>query len=133
VKIFVGSTHPVKGFDILKQEMHRDKESVYALVLKDKRLPWGLPRNAKVFQRISQEALAELHNTADLFVGRSRVETLWLGPIEAMFSGLPVDVTPAGIFADWRPANKDPRTEAFAAGLDRATMIRRWKELLDGF
>lgn len=50
--------------------------------------------------------LAELYNCADLFVGRSKVESLWLAPIEAMFCNLPIDVTPTGIFADWHPENK---------------------------
>ena len=109
IKIFVGSTHKVKGFDILKEEIKNDKESFYILVLKDKFIPGLKFSNAKIFQRISQNVLVELHNCADVYVGRSRVETLWLGPIEAMFCGVPVDVTKAGFFADWQPKNKNPR------------------------
>ena len=130
IKIFVGSTHSVKGFDILKKEITADKESFYILVLKDK---WfrklNLP-NVKVFQRVSQSILSELYNCADIYIGRSRVETLWLTPIEAMFCNVPVDVTPVGIFADWQPENKNPRQEAFTNGLDRETMIRKWQELI---
>ena len=130
VKIFVGSTHPVKGFDALQNEIEKDSDSFYIVVLKDRHIPaLGFP-NAKVFQRIPQTVLAQLYNCADLFVGRSRVETLWLAPIEAMFCGVPVDVTPVGIFADWRPENKNPRAEAFKAGLDKATMITRWADLV---
>ncbi len=130
IKIFVGSAHSVKGFDILKKEIVKDVESFYILVLKDKRIPSLGYSNVKIFQRVSQEVLAELYNCADVFVGRSRVETLWLVPIEAMFCGVPVDVTPVGIFVDWKPANKNPRAEAFEAGLDRETMIIRWKNLI---
>jgi glycosyltransferase involved in cell wall biosynthesis len=130
VKIFVGSVHSVKGFDILKKEIKKDKESFYIIVLKDKHVLSINFHNSKVFQRIPQSVLAELYNCADVFVGRSRVETSWLAPIEAMFCGVPVDVTPVGIFADWKPANKNPRQEAFAAGLDKETMIKRWRELL---
>ncbi len=129
VKIFIGSIHPVKGFDILKKEILQDKNSFYILVLKDNYLPRYNFENAKIFQKISQDILAELINCADVCVGRSRVETLWLGPIEAMFCGIPVDVTPVGIFADWTPENKDPRKEAFEKGLDRETMIKRWENL----
>jgi len=56
---------------------------------------------------------------------------LWLAPIEAMFCNIPIDVTPVGIFNDWRPKNKNPRKEAFGKGLDRETMIKRWNELIN--
>jgi len=105
VKIFVGSTNLVKGFDVLKKEIERDKESFYILVLKDKKII-NLPyKNMKIFQRVNQNTLSKLYNCGDLFIGRSRVETLWLAPIEAMFCNIPIDVTPAGIFADWHPEN----------------------------
>lgn len=131
VKIFVGSTNLVKGFDILRKEIKNDKESFYILVLKDKRtinLPY---KNIKVFQRVSQNTLSELYNCADLFIGRSRVESLWLAPIEAMFCNIPIDVTPVGIFADWYPKNKNPRQEAFQKGLDKETMIKKWRSLVE--
>lgn len=131
MKIFVGSTNLVKGFDILRKEIKNDKESFYILVLKDKRtinLPY---KNIKVFQRVSQNTLSELYNCADLFIGRSRVESLWLAPIEAMFCNIPIDVTPVGIFADWYPKNKNPRQEAFQKGLDKETMIKKWRSLVE--
>lgn len=132
VKIFVGSTHWVKGFDIISAEIDRDRESMWLVVLKKGKEAPGLEHlaNVKVFKNSSHKQLAELYNASDLFVGRSRVESFWLAPIEAMFCGVPVDVTPVGIFSDWKPANKDPRREAFEKGLDRATMIKRWKELV---
>lgn len=130
VKIFVGSTHAVKGFDILLKEIKQDRDSFYIIVLKDEKVPklnWG---NVKIFQRVPQDILVELYNCANLYVGRSRVETLWLTPIEAMFCGIPIDVTPTGIFADWYPENKNPRQEAFNKGLDRKTMIERWRKIV---
>jgi len=130
VKIFVGSTHAVKGFDILLKEIKKDKNSFYIVVLKDEKVPklnWG---NVKIFRRVPQNILVELYNCADLYVGRSRVETLWLTPIEAMFCGIPIDVTPTGIFADWYPENKNPRQEAFDKGLDRKTMIGKWQKMI---
>lgn len=130
VKIFVGSTHAVKGFDILLKEIKQDRDSFYIIVLKDEKVPrlnWG---NVKIFQRVPQDILVELYNCANLYVGRSRVETLWLAPIEAMFCGIPIDVTSTGIFADWYPENKNPRQEAFNKGLDRKTMIERWRKIV---
>ncbi len=130
VKIFVGSTHLVKGFDILLEEIKNNPKTFYIIVLKDAELPIINFSNVKIFNRVSQRQLAELYSCADVFIGCSRVETLWLAPIEAMFCGVPVDVTPAGIFADWRPDNKQPRQEAFEKGLDKASMVKKWQELL---
>jgi len=130
VKIFVGSTHPVKGFDLILEEIKNDKRSFYILVLKDEKILELGYKNIKVFWRVSQMILAELYNCADLYVGRSRVESLWLTPIEAMFCNVPVDVTSVGIFTDWRPENKNPRYEAFQKGLDKETMIRKWRDLI---
>ena len=131
IKIFVGSTHPVKGFDILEREIKKDRNSFYLLVLKDEKIPKLNFSNIKIFNRLLQKQLAELYNCADLYVGRSRVEILWLAPIEAMFCNVPVDVPPVGIFADWQPENKNPRQEAFQKGLDKETMIRKWKDLIE--
>ncbi len=130
VKIFVGSAHKVKGFDLILKQIKKDTTSFYILVLKDENMPKLNFPNGKIFNRISQKELAELYNCADLFVGRSRVETLWLAPLEAMFCDVPVDVTPVGIFADWKPANINPRMEAFKKGLDKETMIKRWESLI---
>lgn len=133
VKIFVGSTSLVKGFDILEKEIQKDKRCFYILVFKDKKIPSRFYRwtNVKIFQRVSQCTLAELYNCSDIFIGKSRVETLWLAPIETMFCNVPVDITNVGIFADWYPENKNPRQEAFQKGLDKETMIRKWEDLIE--
>ncbi len=133
VKIYVGSTHPVKGWSLIKKEIKKNKNDFYILVLKDEKtidLPY---KNIKKFQRINQSTLSELYNCADLFIGRSIIETLWLAPIEAMFCNVPLDITNAGIFMDWKPKNKSPRQEAFNRGLDRETMIKQWKKLVSTF
>ena len=130
VKIYIGSTHPVKGWDLIKKEIERDKDYFYILVLKDEKIPKLNYKNVKIFQRVPQMILAELYNCADLYVGRSRVESLWLAAIEAMFCNIPIDVTPTGIFADWFLQNKNPRQEALNKGLDRETMIEKWGKLI---
>ena len=130
VKIYVGSTHLVKGWDLIRKEIERNNKDFYILVLKDEKIPRLGSQNIKLFQRVPQKVLAELYNCADLYLGRSRVESQWLAPIEAMFCNLPVDVTLTGIFANWFPLNKNPRQEAFDKGLDKETMIEKWKKLI---
>lgn len=130
VKIFVGSTHNVKGFDLILKEIKKDFESLYLIVLKDDKIPNIKMKNVRIYNKVSQKELVKLYNCADLYVGRSRVETLWLAPIEAMFSGVPIDVTPVGIFTNWQPKNEYPREEAFLMHLDKETMLKKWQELL---
>ncbi|MCX6737834.1 MAG: glycosyltransferase family 4 protein [Candidatus Parcubacteria bacterium] len=131
VKIYVGSTHLVKGWDILQKEIENDKDNFYILVFKDGKLPEISFKNVKIFNRVSQTTLAELYNCADIYIGRSRVESLWLTPIEAMFCNVPVDVSRVGIFKDWYPENKNPREEAFKKGLSREEMLLKWNKIID--
>jgi glycosyltransferase involved in cell wall biosynthesis len=130
VKIYVGSIHFVKGWNILKKEIENDKDNFYILVFKDEKLPEMSFKNAKIFNRVSQTILAELYNCADVYIGRSRVESLWLTPIEAMFCNVPVDVSRVGIFKDWYPENKNPREQVFKRGLSREEMITKWNKVI---
>lgn len=130
VKIYVGSSHLVKGWDILQKEIKNDQNNFYVLVFKDEKLPEMLFENVKIFNRVPQTTLAELYNCADVYIGRSRVESLWLTPIEAMFCNVPVDVSREGIFKDWYPENKNPREQVFRRGLSREEMIMRWNKVI---
>jgi len=130
VYIWVGSHHPVKGWNTIKNLIQEYKEIFWILVLKDE--PEQELKNTKIFYRIEQEKLAELYNCADVFISESIVESLGLAPIEAMFCNIPVLSTKTGIFWDWYPPIKNPRQEAFDKGLDKETCIRKWKELIRG-
>jgi glycosyltransferase involved in cell wall biosynthesis len=128
IKIFVGSTHKIKGFEKIKKMINNDTASFWILVLKD--VDFGIGHNFITFHKISQEILAELYNCADLLVSRSLVESFGLASIEAMFCDLPVDTTKTGIFWDWDPNMNNPRDEAIKKGLDKNTWMTRWKELV---
>ncbi|MEX2054198.1 MAG: glycosyltransferase [Candidatus Colwellbacteria bacterium] len=130
VSIFVGSQHPVKGYDLLSKEIAKKKDEVFIVVLKDD-IPGKRSQNTKYFSKVSQSKLCELYNCADQYVGFSRAETLWLAPIEAMFCNIPVKVTPVGIFKDWEPKNSNPREEAIKKGLDKETMLSSWRRLIE--
>ena len=125
VNIWVGSHHPVKGLDLIDTS-----KDFWILVFKDKSEP--KQKNVLSFVKISQEQLVELYNCADQFVSTSRMESEGLAGIEAMFCDIPVSVTPVGIFWDWKPNNIHPREEAYKKGLDKKSMIKKWKELVEG-
>lgn len=125
VKIWVGSHHPVKGFNLLKPK----KEEFWILVFKDYSGPQGY--NTRSYCRLDQKVLVELYNCADYCVMSSRMESEGLAPIEAMFCNVKVEViNKVGIFWDWMPENKNPRQEALDKGLDWQSMINSWEKLI---
>lgn len=128
INIFVGSTHPIKGFEKIKKMIQNDPDVFWILVLKDIKLDSG--HNFVTFHKLSQETLCELYNCADLFVARSLVESAGLAALEAMICDVPVDVTPTGVFWDWKPDMNNPRKEALKQGFDKNTWIRNWEELV---
>lgn len=128
VKIFVGSQHPVKGFNKIIEMINEDSNVFWILVLKDNPIPEG--HNYKVFNKISQNVLAELYNCADLCVSKSVTESFGLSLVEAMFCNIPIDVPKIGVFWDWEPNMEKPREEAFGKKLDMNSFIENWKILL---
>ena len=129
IKIFVGSTHEIKGFKQIKKMVSEDTASFWILVLKD--VDIGAGSNFRTFYKISQDVLAELYNCSDLLVARSLVESFGLATVEAMFCNVPVDVTNTGIFWDWEPDMDNPRDAAFKKGLDKSTWMKNWSRLVD--
>lgn len=124
VNIFVGSQHPVKGFDKIQKMILEDPSIFWILVLKDAKIDGG--HNFVCFEKVSQTVLAELYNCADLCVSRSITESFGLALVEAMFCDVPVDVPKIGIFWDWEPDLNNPRKSAFDRGLDIKSCIRNW-------
>jgi len=129
IKIFVGSTHKIKGFEKIKKMIMEDTTSFWILVLKD--IDFGTGHNYITFHKISQEILAELYNCADLLVARSIVESFGLAAVEAMFCNLPVDTTKTGVFWDWEPDMNNPRNEVMKKGLDKNTWMENWRMLVN--
>ncbi len=128
VKIFVGSQHPVKGFQKIIQMINEDPAIFWILVLKDNKIPDG--HNYKVFSKISQNVLAELYNCADVCVSKSITESFGLSLVEAMFCNIPVEVPKIGIFWDWDANMEKPREAVFGKKLDMNSFIDNWKTLL---
>lgn len=127
VNIFVGSQHPVKGFDKI-QKMITEGSAFWILVLKDAPLDSG--HKHTTFFRVTQDILAELYNCADLCVARSITESFGLSVVEAMLCDIPVDATKTGIFWDWHPEFKKPREEALQYGLDKDTWMKNWTSFI---
>lgn len=97
--VWIGSTHPVKGFDLLLEVMAAVPDLNFAIVLKDEVAP-PLPSNARCWLRQPQEKVAEIINRARVGLCTSRVETQHLAGIEMGACGLPLVVPLVGTYYD---------------------------------
>jgi len=96
--IFVGSTHEVKGFDLLTKIINRTSYK-YILVLKDNVEVSFNNKNVSIYRNIDQQTLNELLNLSDVMLCTSRQETLHLSGVEAMLAGVPVVAPEIGVYA----------------------------------
>lgn len=96
---WVGSQHPVKGYDIFLAVVRANPDIPFVAVFKD-RIPDSFPPNLRCFARVSQQELAGTMSACRVGLCTSRMETQHLAGIEMMACGLPMVAPPVGIY--WR-------------------------------
>jgi glycosyltransferase involved in cell wall biosynthesis len=99
VGLFVGSTHPQKGFPIVQFLIRSFPQIQWVLALRgatatDQDLN---EKNVRLFQNASYEQLPLLYNAADFSLCPSRYEPFGYVVAEALACGLPVITTPGGV------------------------------------
>jgi glycosyltransferase involved in cell wall biosynthesis len=99
VGLFVGSTHPQKGFPIVQFLIRSFPQIQWVLALRgatatDQDLN---EKNVRLFQNASYEQLPLLYNAADFSLCPSRYEPFGYVVAEALACGLPVIATPGGV------------------------------------
>lgn len=126
--IFVGDETLIHGWDKVKQRIDENDQIQWILVSKHR--PFSVEgKNIRKFCNIDHDMLRKLYNASDLFYARG---SIGLPAIEAMLCGTKIDIShDIGYFEDWYPENKDPRSEAIAAGFDLQSTISRWKETVN--
>ncbi len=92
--MWVGSGHPVKGFD-LACHLAQSSTRPWIFVMKDDA---EVPEGIKVFRRVSQEQLALIASSCAVGVCTSREETQHLAGIEMGLCGLPLVTTDVGVY-----------------------------------
>jgi glycosyltransferase involved in cell wall biosynthesis len=97
--LFIGSTDPVKGFDLLWDIIALSSGfPQWCLVMKD---GFTTPDpNVKVFNRVPHKDLVEIMNCCSALICTSAQETQHLAGIEAAACGLPLIVPPIGMYWD---------------------------------
>ena len=93
----------VKGWDILL-EMTRQAEDIdFVVVTKDCEVPSS--GNIRGFYRLGQKALADVYRACRVGLCISRTETQHLAGLEMGATGLPLVVSPVGVYAGREPGN----------------------------
>jgi glycosyltransferase involved in cell wall biosynthesis len=95
--IFVGSTHPMKGFPVVQTCMRLLPEVRWILALRGS-IPVSLRHDSRVslFENACEELLPTLYSAADFAIFPSRYEPFGYVVAEALSCGTPVIASPGG-------------------------------------
>jgi len=127
IGLWVGTTHPMKGFELLRTYAVANPSVYWIVVWKWDAEAGNLP-GALNLVTVPQRALAELMNAADFFLSTSLLRPFYMVEWEAMACDLPMRVV--GIQdKDFSPSTS-PREDIFARGWDRTSAKRLWAEYL---
>src|ERR1051326_1499352 len=97
VGLFVGSSHPMKGFQVVEHLARKFPETILLLAIRGE-VPEHVRTlsNVRVFQNATYDLLPVLYNAADFSVCPSRYDPFPFVVAEALACGTPVIASPHG-------------------------------------
>ena len=150
--LFMGSTHSIKGFNLLTRII---EATDYQFIIVLKEGDYSHPR-AEVHKRVDQTTLNTLMNRADVVLCTSTQETQHLAGIESCLADTPVVANKVGIYEElkhdqrWGTLVESYSVEGFVKGIEKVlnkscsprqcmiennltieTCINSWKTLVD--
>jgi len=136
IGFWCGTTHPMKGFDKLREWAEEHPDIYWIIVWKQKsetpnlyvQLKMRLEKRFRSYTHVSQQTIAELMNAADFFLVPGMLRPYYLVEWEAMACDLP-PVVIGEQPKDFVPSNH-PREDIFRLKWDRKTARKTWEEYL---
>lgn len=122
-----GTTHPMKGFQNLKEYAKENPDIYWILVWKMKGQDGYLDGHSN-FVHVSQEMMSELMNCADFALFGGLLRSFYMIEWEAMACDLPVIIL-NDMKKDFVPS-KHPRDDVFKYGWDRISAKKTWVDYL---
>jgi hypothetical protein len=128
VGIWIGTTHPMKGFARLLQ-YRNDNPNIHWIIV------WKQPSEsshldgATEFTLISQQTIADLFNCSDFFLCCGMLRSFYMVEWEAMAANLPMLILD-GMKKDFEPSN-EPRKDIFRLQWDRPSTKKLWTQYLE--
>ncbi|NJN93732.1 MAG: glycosyltransferase family 4 protein [Anaerolineales bacterium] len=128
VGFWSGTTHPMKGFDRLREWAKNYPEVHWVIVWKQQTEAGYLP-GANNFVHVPQNMLAELMNASDFILCCGMLRPFYMIEWEAMACNLPVIILD-DIKKDFVPS-PNPRDDIFRLGWDRPSVKHAWQNYLE--
>ncbi len=125
VGIWVGTGHPMKGFDKLV-DYARTKPNVHWIIVWKNGQEKDFPFPATHFTKVPQKVLADLMNAANFFVCCGRLKPFYMVEWEAMACNLPFVMLTEREFVPTR----NPREDVIRLGWDRKSAKKQWSSYL---
>ncbi len=120
---WVGSSHPIKGWDTLLNMIGENKDIRFACVTKDG-ASYDAP-NARFFSHLTTEEIVKVYNSARVGLCTSQTETQHLAGIEMAACGLPIVAPDIGIYHGVKDY------ELWACKVDRSKLMQHVRKLLN--
>lgn len=134
VCFWAGTSHPMKGFDLLQKHAAENPTDIYVIVWKSRRersrditLSLGL-RSIQFTGPLPQETISELMRASDCFLCTSRLRPYYMVEWEAMACNLPVVIV-GEQKKDFVPS-ENPRDDVLREGWSRVQAKEMWRQYL---
>lgn len=127
IGIWGGTTHPMKGYQRLKQYAAENPDIYWVIVWKQPS-DAGHLEGASNFTQVSQPILAELLSASDFFLCCGMLQPFYMIEWEAMASNVPMVILDS-MRKDFIPSD-NPRDDIFRLGWDRGAVRKSWEAYL---
>lgn len=127
IGIWIGTCHPMKGYDELLKYASNHPEIHWIVIWKWEQETLRM-KGASNFVQIPQQQISELINAADFFASTNKLESYFMAEWEAMAC----DITFKLIGNQNREfiPSEHPRQDVFDRGWDRLSVKKQWEQFL---
>ena len=123
IGIWIGTTHPMKGFSKVIEYAAMHPEIYWILIWKWEKESL-LIENCSNYVQIPQSQINELLNAADFFLSTSQLRPYYMAEWEAMASNIPF-VFYGNVEREFIPSS-NPRNDILEKGWDRDSVKDKW-------
>lgn len=127
IGIWIGTYHPMKGFDELLKYASENPNIYWIIVWKWQQEALEMP-NASNYIQIPQYQIAELINCADFFLSTNKLSSYFMSEWEAMSCNIPFVIIESSK-REFYPS-ENPRDDVFKRGWDRVSVKKQWENFL---
>lgn len=123
IGVWIGTTHPMKGFTKLMEYASLNPEIYWVLIWKWEKEAL-IVENSSNFIQIPQTQINELLNAGDFFLSTSQLRPYYMEEWEAMATDIPF-VFYGNVEREFVPS-KHPRNDVLELGWDRDSVKEKW-------